>query len=213
LVYGIFQQAVAMIILGPRQLIALSTLEPMRFLQLVYVFMALIGGAYLGRYVLKAHIWRWAAFLLVANGGMLYAQRQLFSGTEHLELPGRTSANPWLQAFQWVRGNTPEDAYFALDPNYMAAPGEDYHSFRALAERSMLADAIKDTSVVTKVPELGPDWHAQVTAQAGWNHFQLADFQRLKRDFGVDWVLVYTPQPAGLDCRWHNDQLAVCRVP
>ena len=44
-----------------------------------------------------------------------------------------------------------------MDPNYLAAPGEDYHSFRALAERSQLADAIKDTAVVTKVPELGPD--------------------------------------------------------
>jgi hypothetical protein len=213
LAYGVFQQAVAMIILGPQQLITLSTLEPMRFLQLVYIFMTLVGGAYLGRYILKAHIWRWAAFLLIANGGMLYAQRQLFSGTEHLELPGRTSANPWLQAFQWVRHNTPEDAYFALDPNYMAEPGEDYHSFRALAERSMLADAIKDTSVVTKVPELGPDWHAQVAAQAGWSHFQLADFERLKRNFGVNWVLVYTPQPAGLDCRWHSSQLAVCQIP
>jgi len=45
----------------------------------------------------------------------------------------------------------PVDAYFALDPDYMAAPGEDYHSFRALAERSQLADNIKDASMVTLV--------------------------------------------------------------
>lgn len=213
LAYGIFQQAIAMIILGPEQLIGLSTLEPMRFLHLIYIFMALVGGAYLGRCFLKANLWRWAAFLLVANGGMLFAQRQLFAGTEHLELPGRASANQWLQAFVWIKRNTPEKAYFALDPNYMAAPGEDYHSFRALAERSTLADAIKDTSVVTKVPELGPDWHTQVAAQTGWSQFKLADFERLKSTFGVDWVLVSYPQPAGLNCRWHNDRLSVCRVP
>ena len=53
--------------------------------------------------------------------------------------PDGSSANPWLQAFAWIRQNTPTDAYFALDPEYMAAPGEDYHSFRALAERSQLA--------------------------------------------------------------------------
>ena len=211
--YGIFQQAVAMVLLGPGMPIGLSTLEPMRYLHLVYVFMALIGGAYLGRYVLQARLWRWAVFLLVANGGMCMAQRQLFPASEHLELPGRATANPWLQAFDWIRRNTPVDAYFALDPRYMAAPGEDYHSFRALAERSQLADAIKDTTVVTKVPELGPAWKRQVEAQAGWSRFQLADFERLKAEFGADWALVSYPQPAGLDCRWHNDALSVCRIP
>jgi hypothetical protein len=212
-IYGTFQMAVAMIILGPQSLIGLSTLEPMRFLHLIYVFMALVGGAYLGRYVLKAHIWRWALFLLLANGGMFLAQRQSFPATEHIELHGVQSANLWLQAFDWIKHNTPEDAYFALDPKYLAAPGEDYHSFRALAERSQLADAIKDTSVVTKVPELGPAWKQQVDAQQGWPRFQLADFERLKAEFGVNWVLVAYPQPAGLDCRWHNGVVAVCQVP
>jgi len=213
LIYGIFQQAVAMVILSPLAPMGLSTLEPMRYLHLVYIFLTLIGGAYLGRHALKTRVWRWAVFLLLANGGMFFAQRQLFAGTEHIELPGRPSANPWLQAFDWIRHNTPEDAYFALDPHYMADPGEDYHGFRALAERSALADAIKDTSVVTKVPALGPDWERQIEAQKGWPHFRLADFERLKAEFGVNWVLVSYPQPAGLPCRWHNASLAVCQVP
>jgi hypothetical protein len=213
LLYGVFQQAVAMVILGPQAPIGLSALEPMRYLHLVYIFMALIGGAYLGRYVLKARVWRWAIFLAVANGSMFLAQRQLFSATAHLELPSVASANPWLQAFDWIRRNTPQDAYFALDPKYMAAPSEDYHSFRALAERSQLADAIKDTTVVTKVPELGPVWERHLKAQEGWSGFQLADFERLKAGFGVDWVLVAYPPPAGLACEWHNDVLAVCRIP
>jgi hypothetical protein len=212
-IYGAFQLGVAMIILGPQSLVGLSTLEPMRFLHLVYVFMALVGGAYLGRYVLLTRAWRWMLFLVLANGGMLVAQRRLFPASEHIELPGMKSANPWLQAFDWIKHDTPEDAYFALDPRYMAAPGEDYHSFRALAERSQLSDGIKDTSVVTKVPELGPDWDQQVKAQAGWERFQGADFERLRAQFGVDWVLVSYPQPQGLDCRWHNDELSVCQVP
>ncbi len=137
----------------------------------------------------------------------------MFDGSPHLELPGVKSTNPWLQSFAWIRMNTPTDAYFAMDPHYLAAPGEDYHSFRALAERSQLADAIKDTAVVTQVPELGPAWDRQVTAQAGWNHFALADFERLKNDFGVNWVLVSYPAPVGLACRWHNDTLAVCQIP
>jgi hypothetical protein len=211
--YGAFQLTVAMIVLGPESLIGLSTLEPMRFLHLVYVFMVLVGGAYLGMYVLKARVWRWAVFLLLAYGGMFVAQRQLFAGTAHIEMPSMTTANPWLQAFDWIKHNTPQDAYFALDPKYMDAPGEDYHSFRALAERSQLADAVKDTSMVTKVPELGPVWKQQVDAQAGWSRFQLADFERLKAQFGVNWVVVSNPQPEGLNCSWRNSAVSVCQIP
>ena len=213
LIYGVFQQAVAMVILSPAAPIGMTTLEPMRYLQLVYVFMALIGGAYLGRYVLKARAWRWAVFLLVANGGMFLAQRQLFAASPHIELPQMTSANPWLEAFDWIRLNTPLDAYFALDPNYITAPGEDCHGFRALAERGMMADINKDTSTVTKQPTLAWAWKRQVEARKGWSSFQFADFERLKAEFGVDWALVSNPPPAGLDCRWHNDVLSVCRIP
>lgn len=211
--YGIFQQAVAMAILAPGMPLTLGALQPMRYLHPIYIFVALVGGAYLGRYALKARLWRWAIFLLAANGGMCLAQRHLFPASEHLELPFTATVNPWLQAFDWIKRNTPQDAYFALDPQYMAAPGEDYHSFRALAERSQLADAVKDTAVVVVIPELAPAWKKQIEAQAGWTRFQLADFQRLKAEFGVDWVLVAYPQPAGLLCQWHNNLLSVCRVP
>jgi len=144
---------------------------------------------------------------------MFVAQRQLFAGTPHIELPSMATGNPWLQAFDWIRQNTPQDAYFAVDPNYTSSPGEDYHCFRPLAERSMLADANKDASTVTKEPELGPAWALQSEARKGWAHFQLADFERLKAKFGVDWVLVSYPQPGGLACRWHNQSLAVCQIP
>jgi hypothetical protein len=213
LLYGVFQLAVAMIMLGIPALIRLAPLQPMRFLQLVYFFMVLMGGCLLGKFLLKASFWRWAVFLVAINAGMFVSQRMLFASSPHLELPGRGTANLWLQAFRWIRQNTPTNAYFALDPRYMAAPGEDYHSFRALAERSQLADDIKDTAVVTQVPELGPEWARQTEAQKGWRHFQLADFERLKAEFGVDWVVVDYPAQAGLACQWHNERLAVCRVP
>jgi hypothetical protein len=95
----------------------------------------------------------------------------------------------------------------------MAAPGEDYHSFRALAERSQLADYIKDTAVVTQVPELGEVWARQNQAQKGWSRFQLGDFERLKAKFGVGWVVVGYPAQVGLECEWHNGVISVCRIP
>ncbi len=213
LLYGVFQMVVAMIILGTPALVRYIPLQPMRFLHLIYFFLMLIGGCLVGKYLLKSSVWRWAVFLVAINGGMFLVQRPLFANCEPLQMPGSSSANPWLQAFNWIRENTPTDAYFALDPEYLSAPGEDYHSFRALAEHSQLADDIKDGSVVGLVPELGPEWARQVQAQRGWSHFQLADFERLKAEFGVDWALVNYPQPEGLICKWHNSKLAVCRIP
>ena len=211
--YAVFQQTLAMAMLWPSSLVRLTPLQPMRYLHLEYFLFMMMAGAMLGRFVLQRSVWRWAVFLLAINGSMFLWQRAEFGGGDHLELPGRAPANPWLQAFAWIRVNTPESAYFALDPHYMEVPGEDFHEFRALAERSQLADAVKDAAVVTQVPELGPVWASQVTAEEGWRNFKLADFERLKRAFGVDWVLVAHPQPEGLACRWHNDSLAVCQIP
>jgi len=211
--YGVFQQAVAMALLTPESLVRLMALQPMRYLQLVYIFMALVAGGLLGQFVLKRNVWRWAVYLVVFNGGMFLVQRALIDDGAHLEMPWRSTANPWLQTFEWIRLNTPADAYFALDPRYLAAPGEGFHGFRALAERSALADGIKDTSVVTEVPSLAPEWQEQQVALDGWERFQLADFERLKARFGVDWVVVGDAQAAGLECRWRDGLLRVCEIP
>ena len=213
LAYGFVQQAFAMAILAPASLVRLTPFQPMRYLQLEYVFMLLIGGCLIGEFLLKRSVWRWGMFLLAANAPMYAAQRAEFPASPHIEWPGAAPANDWLQAFAWIRGNTPTNAFFAVDPHYMEAPGEDFHSFRALAERSQLCDAVKDSAVVTQVPDLAPEWNRELEAQSGWANFQLSDFERLKRDFGVNWALVSYLHPNGLDCRWHNGTLAVCMIP
>jgi len=213
LFYSVFHQALSMALLWPGMLDRVTPLQPMRYLHLVYFFFVLMAGCLLGKFALKRSTWRWAAFLMIANGCMFASQRVEFAGSQHLEMPWVQPGNPSLQAFAWVRAHTPENAYFALDPHYLEAPGEDYHSFRALAERSQLADAVKDASVVTLVPELGPAWVSQTQAEDGWPSFRLSDFERLKAEFGVDWVLVKNAQATGLNCPWQNEQLSVCRIP
>jgi hypothetical protein len=210
--FGVFQLAVALILMLPPPLERFRSFEPMRFLHLVYVFFVLISGGLLGRYFLKRHALRWLLLFVPLGAGMFYAQRQLYPGTVHLELPGRPSGNDWVEAFKWISHNTPVDSYFVLDPRYMEIEGEDYHGFRALAERSVLADAVKDPCIVVRVPSLGPRWLREMNAQAGWRDFQKPDFLRLKSQFGVDWVVLTNPPVAGMTCPYSNQRLAVCRV-
>ena len=53
------------------------------------------------------------------------AQRALYPASPHLEFREFIRRIPGSQSFEWIRNNTPEDAYFALGPDYMHRPDED----------------------------------------------------------------------------------------
>jgi len=40
-------------------------------------------------------------------------------GLRHFQTAGSASTNDWLRAFEWIRHNTPPNAVFAIEPNYM----------------------------------------------------------------------------------------------
>ncbi len=210
--YAIFQLSVALVIMLPPSLERLRPFEPMRYLHLVYLLMFLIAGGLIGEYVLGTHVYRWLILFVPLCLGMFYAQRQLYPSTVHLELPGAPPSNDWVAAFDWIRQSTPTDSLFALDPYYMQLPGEDYHGFRALAERSALADLVKDGGMAARVPRLAPRWLREVNATRGWHNFQANDFQSLKNSFGVNWVILVKPGVAGMTCPYQNRSVMVCRL-
>jgi hypothetical protein len=210
-VYGVIFFAASLAVSVPAGMARFAELQPMRFLHLLYILMFVIGGGLLAQFVLKGHAWRWALLFVPLCLGMHIAQHELFPATAHIEWPGVASKNPWVQAFEWIRGNTPPDAYFALNPDHMALPGEDQHGFRAMAERSMLADRLKDSGAVSMFPALAEAWQRQLHAQEGWQSFQPQDFRRLKQQFGVDWVVLEHPV-GGMQCPYRNAAVLVCSV-
>jgi Dolichyl-phosphate-mannose-protein mannosyltransferase len=217
--YGIFQTLAGLLLMLPPSLERLRPFEPMRYLQLLYILFFLLVGGLLGQFLFKRRVYAWLLLFVPLGTGMLYAQRQMYSASPHFEVPWRRSTNAWVQAFAWIRNNTPEDALFAIDPHYETLPREDQHGFRALAERSVLADYEKDAGMAARVPSLAPRWLREVKALDGWRTFQLRDFARLQKDFGVNWIVLsradkeYSVQDSvTLTCAYENDEVKVCRL-
>jgi hypothetical protein len=209
--FGVFFLAISLMISIPPGMARFAELQPMRYLHLLYILMFVFAGGSLAQFVLKDKLWRWLLLFVPLCVGMAFAQRQLFPATPHIEWPGASPKNEWVKAFVWTRQHTPLDAYFALNPDHMNMAGEDQHGFRAIAERSMLADRIKDSGAVTMFPALATTWQRQVLAQNGWPSFQAGDFRTLKQEFGVDWVVLERPV-TGMDCPYKGRAVAVCRV-
>ncbi len=212
ILYDLIYFAAALIVDLPARFESLARLQPLRSLHFLYMLMFVMMGGLLGEFVLKNRVWRWLALFVPLAGGMFLAQRALFPASAHVEWPGRAPRNPWAQAFLWARQNTPPDALFALDPLYMQLPGEDAIGFRCLAQRSRLADTIKDSGAVSMFPPLAEDWWKQVQAQSPWQNFRIEDFVRLKEKYGVNWVVVQQPGVTGLECPYQNSAVQVCRI-
>ncbi len=172
------------VLLNPR-LENFTRLQPMRSLHLLYVIFFLLLGGLLGEYVLRRSLWRWMAVFVPLAVSMWLLQRSVYPASPHVEWSDSSPNNQWTAAFFWIRHNTPKDAVFALDPYYLEAPGEDMHGFRAVAERSVLADAVKDSGAVSLFPRLAEHWDRQVRVLNDWNHFELADFERVAKLYPV----------------------------
>lgn len=213
IVYGLIYFVGALVVDLPARFEALARLQPLRSLHFLYTVMFVMIGGFLGEYVLRDRVWRWLMLFLPLSAGMFLAQQALFPASAHVEWPGAAPKNPWAQAFVWIRQNTPVDAVFALDPYYMDIAGEDEIGFRCLAERSRLADGVKDNGVVSMFPPLAEEWWAQVQDQSPWKNFRQEDFLRLKNKYGVGWVVVQTSGGASLDCAYDNGTVRVCRLP
>jgi hypothetical protein len=210
--FGLLFAAAGVLLAIPVRLENYTRLQPMRAFHLVYVVFFVLVGGLIGEYALKSSAWRWLCLFVPLVVSMWLLQQSEFPSSSHIEWPGAGYRENWTSAFLWVRDHTPKDALFALDPNYMLRHGEDEHGFRAIAERSAMADNIKDSGAVSLFPQLAEDWKQQVEAQSGWEHFQRSDFDGLAKHYHVNWIVTRRPGPAGLTCPYTNQELAVCQV-
>jgi hypothetical protein len=155
-----------------------------------------------------------AAVSVPLAAGMFFVARDTYAQSPQIELPSRTSSNPWVNALLWVRQNTPDDAVFAVDSRYFKDEGTDLHGFRAVSERSALADYFKDGGVVSLFPDLAVEWKQMSNATYGLNHFNADDFRRLRQQYQmISWTVIHGLAPQGMDCPYQERGYAVCHLP
>jgi hypothetical protein len=168
---------------------------------------------------------RWILVYSLLAAVMVVAERRTFPASRHLELPdtlargvsmglgNQDSRNQFEQAFVWVSRNTPRDAVFALDAQYISELGEDAQGFRAIAERSVLPDFSKDGGVVTNKPELAATWLQGEVAQAELSAQPDARRVALLKPLGVTWVVLERSAATDFVCEFANEAVKVCRLP
>ncbi len=211
--FGLISIAVAIVLASSPSFEMFARLQPLRTFHLITIVFVLLFAGVLGEYLAARRPWIIAGLVLPLAFGMFLIGRATYPNSPHIELPGMATTNPWLNTLRWIRNNTPENAVFAVDARYFKDPPTDVHGFRAIAERSSLADYYKDSGVVSLFPDLAPEWKQMSDATQGLNHFQRADFQRLRTEYPeVDWTVIHGVAPNGMDCPYERGGYSVCRL-
>lgn len=212
--FGTISVAAAAFLSSSPRFEMLVRLQPMRIFHLVtlifVLFLAGIAGEYLGER------WAWAipTLALTLAVGMFAAERSTYPHSSHIEFPGMASSNPWIKTLHWIRQNTPQDAVFAVDSRYFKQDIVDVHGFRAISERSALADYYKDSGAVAMFPALAIEWKQMSDATYNLNHFSLSRFQILKQQYpAVSWTVIAGLPPDGMNCPYMRNGYSVCQIP
>jgi hypothetical protein len=189
----------------------LARLQLLRTFHLAYIAGVLLAGGMLGR-CSRQHMRAVAALCLLASGALFAGQRLTYPESNHVEWPGTKPRNLWREAFLWIRDDTPSDAIFALDNDYIESPGDDAQGFRATAERSAVADWFKDGGIAANFPQAAALWWQGSTATGQLN--QASDEQRLARlqPLGVSWIVLPVGAKTGFPCPFTNARVRVCRL-
>jgi hypothetical protein len=187
----------------------LARVQVLRAFQIVYLLGVLLAGGLLGRLGRKRTLH--ALYLAIALA-LFTGQWFTYPASHHVEWPGIRPANTWSQAFLWIRDNTPRNAIFALDNDYVESAGEDAQGFRATAERSAVADYFKDGGIASNFRAAAAPWVQESQATAQLNH--ATDAQRLARlsPFGVSWIVLPAQTVTTFPCPFINAGVRVCRI-
>jgi hypothetical protein len=212
--FGVLSIAAAAIMASSDRFEMFARLQPLRSFHAITLIFVLLFAGVLGEILGGRRRWAIAAVSISLAIGMFVVGRQTYPHSPQIEFPSATSTNPWVNALLWVRRNTPTDAVFAVDSRYFHEDLSDVHGFRAISERSALADYSKDGGVVSLFPNLADEWKQMSDATYGLNHFSIDRFRILREEYPqVSWTVIHGSAPAGMNCPYQQRGYSVCQLP
>lgn len=212
--FGLISIAIAIFLAISPSLDTFARLQPLRTFHLITIVLIILLGGVAGEYLAKGRPWVVAAIATPLAVGMFFVARTTYPNSPQIEFPFASNTNAWVSSLNWIRANTPENAVFAVDSRYFKEQDTDVHGFRAISERSALADYFKDGGVVSLFPNLAEDWKQMSDATYGLNHFKRDDFRRLRAQYPqVSWTVIHGQAPSGMDCPHQQQGYSVCRMP
>jgi hypothetical protein len=212
--FGLLSIAAAAVLASSPDLEMFARLQPLRTFHLITILFVLLLAGVVGEYLGKKHAWAIAALSIALAAGMYLVNRDTYPNSPQIEFPSATSSNPWVNMLLWVRQNTPTDAVFAVDSRYFNDNLSDVHGFRAISERSALADYFKDGGEVCLFPDLADEWKQMSNATYSLNHFSTPRFRSLREQYPVvSWTAIHGPAPAGMNCPYQQQGYSVCHMP
>ena len=191
--------------------LVLARLQVLRAFHFVYIAGVLLAGGMLGR-LAQQHRRAIGLLYLSILLALFAGQRLAYPSSSHVEWPGLSPRNRWQQAFLWIRVNTPRDAIFALDNDYIEGAGEDAQGFRATAERSAVADWFKDGGIASNFPQAAAPWWRGSQATEKLNGATDAERSARLTPLGVTWIVLPAQAITGLPCPFINASVRVCRL-
>lgn len=195
----------------------IARMQPLRMLHLAYIIFLILLGGRIGEMAERKRLYLYVmgGALGIASCSLFSMQRTLYASSQHIEWPFVEPINPWEKAFLWIRRNTPEDAFFAMDAHYISLPGEDAQSFRALAQRSSLPDYSKDGGVASVFVSLASEWKAGENAQENLNNASDAERITKLKPTGATWIILPESTTTNFNCPYMNMavKVKVCKLP
>jgi hypothetical protein len=210
LVVGITSVLIAAFFVSPSGPYPLVPVQILRSFHIIYLTGVVLCGGVLGL-IAKTRRYVAAALLLAIAAVMFRVEGITWPGSNRIEFPGLAPANPYQEAFLWIRDHTPRGAVFAFNPHLVYRPGEDEQGFRAIAERDHLADD-KDAGIAAVFPSLAARWAFQRNSQLFVD--SMSDTERLTAltPLGATWLLLPPAAATNFPCPFRNRAVRVCQL-
>jgi hypothetical protein len=156
----------------------------------------------------RAEAWRWSAIGAVLLASVLRGYDVVHIETRRPLFETTLPPSPWIDAMSWLRAQ-PDRAFVLADPGHAWKYGS---SVRVAADRDVLVEAGKDTSIAMYDRDVALAVSDRLSALAAFDRLTAADARALAARYGVDTLVETVDHPVDLPVRYRNAGFVVYAI-